>query len=121
MSRGRAGRLWTLAPAALAPEVSIRCRSMASTSCDSISAGGTRLRQASSCICRRLGRLPKRHAFGSSLVAPESPPRVATSASSRNHDTSVQRCNPVSSSIRSGFAAPSSTISSGVDAFCPIG
>ena len=94
MSRGRAGRLCTLAPAALAPEVRVRWRSMASTSCDSISVGSTRLRQASSCICRRLGRLPRRHALGSSPVAPESSP------------ASRPRPHPETTTPRSTAAAP---------------
>ena len=45
--RGLSGRLWTFAPAADAPEVSVFSFSMALMICDSTSEGGTRLLQAS--------------------------------------------------------------------------
>ena len=88
------------------------CFSMASMSCDSTRAGCTRFAQASSCIWRRLGRLPSRHAFGSCLMPSRDVSAAPTSTSSRNHDTSVHRCNAFSSSILSGFAAPTSTTNS---------
>ena len=81
----------------------------------------TRFAQASSCIWRRLGRLPNLQALGNCLVPSGEASTALTSTSSRNQDNSVQRCNAFSSSILSGFVAPTNTAISRVSAFCPVG
>ena len=66
----------------------------------------TRCRHASSCICRRLGRLPSRHDLGSPGAPLSS--AVPASSSSRNQETSRQRRSPLSSSMASGAVLPAS-------------
>ena len=120
-SRGRSGSMCTRAPKARVPWVRLFVARTSACSFNSTASAVTRLVQASWCICFRLGRSPSRHAFGSGGGPPSVARSLPNSFSSRNHDSSVQRRRPCSSSMRSGRVAPTSPIRSRVCAFWPVG
>ena len=108
-----------MAPAASAPTRSDFTWPINDSSRSSTMASVTRCRHASSCICRRLGRLPSRHDFGNPGAPLSSV--VPASSSSRNQEVSRQRRSPLSSSMASGAAFPASLRNSGVCALWPTG